>query len=88
MGTGATSRCAQDGTDVTIGENHGHVLVVTKDDVAAGAPKTYHIRGSSDHDHTVDLSADHFASLQADHAIMTISSDDADHTHSIVVACA
>ena len=88
-GSGSSaSRCEMSGTTSTIGTNHGHVLVVSADDVAAGAARTYHIQGTSDHDHTVDLTADHFASLQNDHAIMTTSSYDAGHTHSIMVACA
>jgi hypothetical protein len=98
LGTGAgadgsgsgsnTGACVTDGTQVTIGSNHGHVLVVTKDEVAAGAAKTYHIQGTSDHDHTVTVRADDFAQLQQDQAIMTVSSFDADHSHPIMIACA
>jgi len=87
-GSGTASRCEMSGTTSTIGTNHGHVLVVSADEVAAGAAKTYHIRGTSDHDHTVELTADEFAALQGNHAIMTVSSYDAGHTHTIMVACA
>ena len=76
------------GTTSTIGDNHGHVLVVSAADVTAGTAKQYHIRGTSDHDHTVDLTADHFLTLRANQAIMTTSSFDASHDHSIMVACA
>jgi hypothetical protein len=82
------SRCEMSGTVSTIGSNHGHVLVVSSQDVTVGAPTTYHIRGTSDHDHTVELSADQFVSLQNNRAIMTTSSFDAGHSHSIMVACA
>lgn len=84
----SAGRCATNGTTVTIGDNHGHVMTVSKEDVAAAVAKTYHIQGTSDHDHTVDLSASDFLQLQQDHAIMTTSSYDAGHDHSIMVACA
>ncbi len=87
-GGSAAGRCAMDGTSSTIGDNHGHVLVVPAQDVAAGVDVTYHIQGTSDHDHTVTVRAADFASLQQDRAIMTTSSFDADHDHSILVACA
>jgi hypothetical protein len=79
--------CTQHGTTSTIGANHGHVLVVAKDDVVAGAAATYHIKGSADHDHTVDLTVTDFASLQQNRAIVTTSSVDASHSHPIMVAC-
>ena len=87
-GSNMGGACVQNGTAVTIGSNHGHILVVTKDEVAAGAAKTYHIQGTSDHDHTVTVSASDFAQLQQDQAIMTVSSFDADHSHPIMIACA
>ncbi|MGE5182407.1 MAG: hypothetical protein ACM31C_10115 [Acidobacteriota bacterium] len=87
-GGSAAGRCAMDGTSSTIGDNHGHVLVVPMQDVAAGVDVTYHIQGTSDHDHTVVLRAADFASLQQDRAIMTTSSFDADHSHAVMVACA
>jgi hypothetical protein len=88
MPGGSASRCVSDGTTSTIGDNHGHVLVVSARDVAAGSEMTYHIQGTSDHDHTVVLSTDDFASLQQDRAITVTSSTDADHSHVVMVACA
>ena len=81
-------RCAADGTTSVIADNHGHVLVVTKADVAAGVDKSYDIQGTSDHAHTVAITAAMFAQLQQDHAISTTSSFDAGHDHGIMVACA
>lgn len=83
-----TPRCIQDGTTTTIGDNHGHIMVVTADDVAAAVAKTYHIQGTSDHDHTVNLSPSDYGALQQDRAVMTTSSFDDGHDHSILVACA
>ncbi len=80
--------CVQNGTTVQIGANHGHVLVVTKDDVLAAADKTYDIRGSADHTHAVAITAAMFQQLAANHAIMTESSVDVGHSHPIMVACA
>jgi hypothetical protein len=85
---GMASRCVEDGTAVVIGSNHGHILVVTKAEVAAGVEKTYDIQGTSNHPHTVVLTAAMFQQLQADQAIVTTSSFDDDHDHSIMVACA
>jgi len=73
---------------VAIGTNHGHIMLVSKDEVAAAAETTYHIQGTSDHDHTVLLTASDYMQLQQDHAVMTTSSFDADHSHTIMVACA
>jgi hypothetical protein len=87
-GSAPTSRCAQAGTQVTIGDNHGHILVVSEADIAAGGNKSYDIQGTSDHPHTVTLSADDFAALGANNAIMTTSTFDDGHDHSILVACA
>jgi hypothetical protein len=87
-GSGAQSQCVEDGTTSTIGMNHGHVLVVTSDDVAAGVARVYNIQGTSDHNHTVSLAPGDFAMLQQDRAVMTVSSFDDDHDHTIMVACA
>jgi hypothetical protein len=86
--TPAMASCTQHGTDTSIGVNHGHVLVVSKDDVVAGAAKTYHIQGMADHDHTVQVTAAEFQMLQQAHAIMTTSSTNLSHSHPIMVACA
>ena len=86
-GSGA-GNCLANGTNTTIGANHGHVMIVSKEDVAAGAAKTYHIQGSATHDHTVMLAASDFAALAADQAIVTTSSVNLQHSHPIMVACA
>jgi hypothetical protein len=75
------------GTNVVIGANHGHTLVVPKTDVMAGADKTYDIQGTSPHSHTVTITAAQFAALAANMSVSTVSSLDG-HTHSIMVTCA
>lgn len=84
----ASGRCLADGTTSVIADNHGHVLVVTKDDVAAGVEEAYDIQGTSDHPHTVTITAAMFAQLRQDHAIATTSTFDDGHDHGIMVACA
>jgi len=42
-----TGNCAQNGTNISIDNNHGHVLTVSAADVNAGVSKTYNIQGSA-----------------------------------------
>jgi hypothetical protein len=88
---GAVGRsCAMNGTSVTIGNNHGHVLVVSASDVSTGAAKTYDITGTSDHAHMVTVSAANFATLQsnANGSVMVTSTSGGGHTHAVTVICA
>lgn len=79
--------CAMNGTTSLIGANHGHVLMVSKADVAAGAAKTYDIRGTADHPHSVTVTAAMFAMLQASTAITAVSTTNSSHDHPITVMC-
>jgi hypothetical protein len=85
-GTTPQPDCLNAGTNVSIGDNHGHTMSVSKDDVAAGTQKTYNIQGSSGHFHSVTLTAGHFASLASNQQI-SVSSDGGAHTHTITVSC-
>jgi hypothetical protein len=82
--------CLADGTSVQWNENHGHILFVSKEDVAAGAQKTYDIRGTSDHSHLVTLTAADMLSLQGDGRAIEVSTRDGTvpHTHTVTVTCA
>lgn len=82
--------CLNAGTTVSIGTNHGHSLVVPKQDVAAGVEEIYNITGSAGHVHTVTLTPTHFASLAANQQIVVTSSpaDGVGHTHNVTVSCA
>jgi hypothetical protein len=88
MGSNAMPNCEMNGTSVAIGSNHGHTLVVSKEDVAAGVDKSYDITGTSDHPHTVMITAAQFAMLEQNTSITTVSSTDDLHSHSIKVSCA
>lgn len=84
----ANTNCSANGTTVRISANHGHVLVVSKDDVAAGVDQTYDIMGTAAHTHSVTITAAQFATLQTNQSIMTTSTVASSHSHSIVVMCA
>lgn len=70
-----------------ISANHGHSLVVPAADVAARVAKTYSIKGTSGHDHTVTITAAQFAQLGAGRAVTVPSSNASGHTHSVTVTC-
>jgi hypothetical protein len=84
----AQSSCVTTGTTVAIGANHGHSLAVPKADVAAGAQKSYDIKGSSSHPHTVVVTAADFTQLQAGTQVKKQSSTDASHAHDVTITCA
>jgi len=79
--------CASNGTTVSIAGNHGHVLVVSKADILAGADKTYDITGSAGHSHSVTVTAADFTNLAANQGITELSTTTG-HNHSITVNCA
>lgn len=71
-------------------ESHGHILTVTKEDVAAGVAKTYDIRGTSDHSHLITLTGDDLAKLRMNGTAIETSTRDGPvpHTHTATVGCA
>jgi hypothetical protein len=81
--------CLQNGSNSEIGANHGHVLVVTKTDIAAGAAKTYDITGTADHSHSVTLTDADMSGLQQNHQAMEVSTNGGSpsHNHTITVVC-
>lgn len=87
--TVSDKNCLENGTNSSIGSNHGHELTVSKGDVNIGAAKTYNIAGSASHDHQVMISEANFASLKNNNtSIQVTSTSGSGHTHSITVSCA
>ena len=82
------ANCLEDGTTAAISANHGHTLSVSRQDVIAGAEKTYSIQGSSPHAHSVTLTAGNFTSLQGNNSITVLSTSGDGHTHNVLVSCA
>jgi hypothetical protein len=80
--------CLQNGTNVSIGGNHGHSLTVSVADINAGVDKTYSIEGSADHPHQVTVTAAQFNTLKSNTQIVIASSVNSDHSHSVTVSCA
>lgn len=64
-----------------ISRNHGHLLVVTYEDVIVGKEKSYSIQGSSGHPHIVTILQEDFAKLRIESVIEIESSEDASHSH-------
>ena len=75
-------------TIARLGRNHGHVLVVSIDDVKAGAEKTYAVAGAAGHPHAVTISAEEMKRLLAGQVVRTTSTTDRGHAHRVVVRCA
>ena len=83
-----TGDCSQNGTNVSIETNHGHVLMVSATDVNAGVSKTYNIQGSANHPHDVIVTAAHFSALKNNTQVTIVSSTDGNHSHTVTVSCA
>lgn len=82
------ANCLQNGTNISIGGNHGHSLTVSVTDINAGVDKTYNIEGSADHPHQVTVTAAHFNTLKSNTQVVIASSVNSDHSHSVTVSCA
>ncbi len=80
--------CSTSDAAVTIENNHGHVLKVTAADVKAAVGKTYHIKGSANHDHTVQLGSPDFQQLAQGQTVYKTSSLTNNHQHPITIVCA
>jgi hypothetical protein len=70
-----------------IGQNHGHKLVVSPADVAAGVEKTYSIQGAAGHDHFVTITSAQFTQLGAGNTIEVMSTNTAGHMHTVTITC-
>lgn len=69
---------------------HRHVLGIPPGDVAAGADKTYDIKGMSQHTHSVTITAAQFQQLAAGETIQVDSTRAGapDHLHTCTIICA
>jgi hypothetical protein len=74
-------------TSNVITNPHSHVLTVPVADLEDGADKTYDIQGTSQHTHTVTITAAQFATLAGGTSIMLTSTSGNGHTHAITVNC-
>ena len=85
--------CLSNGAGADIGGfgPTSHALRVSPEDVRAGVDKTYEDFSPSTHPLNVTLTADHFASLQANQSVTVgvsiFQGAFNDHTHTAVVSC-
>jgi len=84
---GPNVNCIDNGTNSSIGGNHGHTLSVSAADVNAGIEKSYGIQGSATHNHQVTVTVPQFATL-ANNQSVVVTSTSAGHTHSVTISCA
>ena len=85
-GSTGGGNCA-DGVDASITSNHGHELSVPAADFDAGESKTYSIRGTSAHDHSVTLTAQDFTDLKGGKKITKESTNNGGHSHPMQISC-
>jgi hypothetical protein len=70
-----------------VGNNHGHVFVVTPDEVRAGVEKTYDLTGAAGHPHSVTVTAEQFKRIGAGEVVRFPSTRDG-HLHRLLVRVA
>ncbi|MEP7126938.1 MAG: hypothetical protein ABJE95_38760 [Byssovorax sp.] len=70
-----------------VGQNHGHVFVVSAADVTAGVDRTYDLTGTAGHGHSVTLVAEHWTRLRGGENVR-ISSTREGHQHRLLIKCA
>lgn len=75
--------------NVIIYDNHDppHELLIPAADVEACVERTYDIQGDADHNHTITLTPQHFAAIDAGGQIDLVSSEAQGHTHEIWSDC-
>ena len=86
--TGGNPDCLANGTNSSIGTNHGHSITVSSADVNAGVEKTYNITGNGNHSHSVTVSAGNFNTLKNNQQISVNSTSGDGHTHNVTISCA
>lgn len=82
-GSSPTSPSAPGDKVGSVSANHGHAAVITAAQLSAGAALTLQIRGSSDHPHTVVLSAGEVAQVAGGSRVSKNSSIDDGHDHTV-----
>ncbi len=83
--------CTANGTEVTIGSNHGHTVnTISSADVTTGTQQSYGLNsGSAGHTHTFTVTAANFTTLQGNNGVLiTSDTDGTGHTHAVTIDCA
>jgi hypothetical protein len=69
-----------------ISANHGHRLLIPRQDVLAGKDKMYDIQGAASHGHTVLVTQEMFAQLRTKGQVQ-ITSSATTHSHIVTLVC-
>jgi len=80
--------CLANGTQSSIGANHGHTLIVSVADIQNGTDKQYSIQGGSGHNHDITVTAANFTALMSNQQVQVTSTSGGGHTHSVTISCA
>ncbi len=72
-----------DDLEGTVSANHGHEAVITDAELTAGNMLSLDIRGTADHPHTVELTADEVMRIADDETVAKLSSNNDAHTHTV-----
>lgn len=67
----------------SISNNHGHSAIVTGVQLGAGSALQLDIRGTSDHPHTVVLTADALQAIKTGRAVQADSTTTSGHLHTV-----
>jgi hypothetical protein len=72
----------------SITQNHGHAITVPVADLDSTSPKTYSIKGTSAHSHSIVLEAQDFADLKAGLSVKKTSDMNGEtHDHDVTILC-
>jgi len=82
-----SSDCISNGTTFSVFRNHGHVIEVSKQDIADGLEKEYQITGTATHPHVVTVTESNFNSLKNNQQIQIESSTVQSHFHTVTIRC-
>lgn len=85
---GGANSCTTAGIKSAPIDDPKHTFMAPAADVAAAVTKTYSIQGTSTHDHTITLTAGHFATLKTGMSVSVMSTTTLGHMHTVQVICA
>jgi hypothetical protein len=86
------SMMSYSGCNETIAANHGHVLTIALSDLDSMVDKTYDIRGTADHTHSVTFTVAQLGQLKAGQTVNVTSTTSSSvtygtHSHAISANC-
>lgn len=70
-----------------VGRNHGHVLLVSAEEVAAAVERVYQIRGTATHGHVLTVSPAEFSLISSQGMLRKQSDFGGGHRHRILIRC-